>query len=54
MNADLYCRILDVHLVPFIRTMYLRSHRFMQDNDPSTHPVEQQHFLLNVVLNGGC
>ena len=34
MNADLYCRILDENLVPFIRTVYLRNHRFMQDNDP--------------------
>ena len=34
MNADLYCGILDGHLVRFIRTVYPHSHRFMQDNDP--------------------
>jgi len=33
MNADLYCGILDGHLVPFIQTVYPHSRRFMQDND---------------------
>ena len=34
MNADLYISILRSGLVPFIRSIYPDSHRFMQDNDP--------------------
>jgi hypothetical protein len=34
MDAEHYCRILDEYLVPFIQSVYPRSHRFMQDNDP--------------------
>ena len=34
MNADLYKTILENGLIPFIRSTYPESHRFMQDNDP--------------------
>ena len=34
MDAKFYCQILDDHLVPYMRSVYLHSHRFMQDNDP--------------------
>ena len=34
MDAELYCRILDEYLVPFIQSRYPLSHRFMQDDDP--------------------
>ena len=33
MGAELYCRILDTTLLPFINQT-LPDHRFMQDNDP--------------------
>ena len=33
MAADLYCEILESHLLPFIN-VHLPDHRFMQDNDP--------------------
>ncbi len=34
MNATLYIEILQQSLVPFIRSTFPESHRFMQDNDP--------------------
>ena len=34
MTAECYADIIKQGLVPFIRTMYPDSHRFMQDNDP--------------------
>ena len=34
MDAELYCQILDEFLVPFIQTVYLLHHKFMQDNAP--------------------
>ena len=34
MNAELYVSILRSGLIPFIRSTYPDSHRFMQDNDP--------------------
>ena len=42
MNADLYIFILWSSLVPFIRSLYPDSHRFMQDNGPNTSRTAQQ------------
>ena len=33
MDANLYVKILDEFLVPFIRQRYPHDHRFIQDND---------------------
>lgn len=34
MDSVFYQRILEEHLLPFVRTVYPDGHRFMQDNDP--------------------
>ena len=51
MDADLYIEILEQSLLPFIRTVYPTSHRFMQDNDPKHTSRKAQAFFLEKRIN---
>ena len=51
MDAELYCQILQEYLVPFIQTVYLRNHRFMQDNDPKNTSRRAQAFFSDRGIN---
>ena len=51
MDAELYCRILDEYLVPFIQSRYPLSHRFMQDNDPKHTSRRAQAFFAEKEIN---
>ena len=51
MNTDLYCEILDGHLVPFVMTVYPQHHRFMQDNDPKRTSGRAQAFFAEKGIN---
>ena len=52
MDAELYVRILDQGLVPFIRkTFDCTEHRFMQDNDPKHTSRRAQSFLEQKGIN---
>ena len=50
MDADLYIDTLQQNLLPFIRTVYPTTHRFMQDNDlKHTSRKVQQFFVENSI-----
>ena len=51
MDAEMYCRILDEYLVPFIETVYPHNHRFMQDNDPKHTSWRAQKFFIDKGIN---
>ena len=51
MEAELYCQILDDHLVPFIQSMYPHHHRFMQDNDPKHTSRHAQEWFARKGVN---
>ena len=51
MDAKFYCQILDDYLVPFIRSVYPQSHRFMQDNDPKYTSGRAQAFFSGRGIN---
>ena len=52
MRADFYCEeILAKTLLPFIKNVYLESHRFMQDNDSKhTNNKAKQWFVDNDIF----
>ena len=51
MDAELYCRILDEYLLPFLQTVYPQHHRFMQDNDPKHTSRRAQEFFADRGIN---
>ena len=51
MNAELYTKILEQYLVPFIQTVYPRGHRFMQDNDPKQTSRRSRLFFEEKQIN---
>lgn len=50
MDADLYIRILEQTLLPFIRDN-LQDHRFMQDNDPKHTSNKASEFMADSGIN---
>ena len=53
MDADLYFKILEEYLVPFIESVYPQNHRFMRTTTRSTHPTVHRHSLLKKAFIGG-
>ena len=51
MDAPMYTRILETHLIPFIRDVYPLGHRFMQDNDPKHTSRHARQFMENHCIN---
>lgn len=51
MDAPMYTRILQTHLIPFIRDVYPSGHRFMQDNDPKHTSHHTQQFMEEQGIN---
>ncbi len=52
MDAELYVRILEQGLVPFIRERFAGTeHRFMQDNDPKHVSRRAQRFFVEHDIN---
>jgi len=50
MDADLFCNVLEMTLVPFIRNK-LPDHRFMQGNDPKDTSQRAQAFFEEENIN---
>lgn len=51
MDADRYIQILTRTLLPFLRDVMPRGHRFMQDNDPKHTSRKVQDFLAEKSIN---
>ena len=52
-TAEIYTKILEDFLVPFIRDVYPLGHKFMQDNDPKYTSRHARGFLPRIVSIGG-
>ena len=50
MDADLYCKVLEHSLLPFVKEN-LPNHRFMQDNDPKHTSKKAQEFFKETDIN---
>ena len=51
MDAQVYTRILETYLIPFIRDVYPNGHRFMQDNDSKHTSRHAQGFFRENSIN---
>ena len=51
MNAELYVSILRTGFLPFIRSTYPDSHRFIQDNDPKHTSATARRFYSEEEIN---
>ena len=51
MDADVYVDILQSTLLPFLKTNFPTSHRFMQDNDPKHSSKRAREFMASNRIN---
>ena len=51
MNAELFVKILDKILVPFVEKVYPEGHKFMQDNDPKHSSNMAKQWLEDKSIN---
>ena len=51
MHADLYLQILQQTIIPFLREVYPKNHRLMQDNDPKHTSQRARQYLTESGVN---